>query len=416
MKSIAAHDMSRIFFINRFFYPDHSATSQILSDLAWHLTGMGRVVHVITSGQTYDNPAAQLRSEEVIQGVRVHRVSSTGFGRAGLFGRLFDYLSFYWSALILLWRLVGAGDIVVVKTDPPLLSVPAALVARAKRALLVNWLQDVYPEIAIELGVPLLRGPVGWLIAKLRDLSLRSAAANVVVGERMRALLVSKNVQPDKVYCIPNWCDDSEIFEVAHSDNPLRSEWKLQDKFVVGYSGNLGRAHDYQTMLAAAELLRGHSEIVFLMIGGGHQVKDLAREVEARGLAGAFCFKPYQPRAQLKQSLCLPDVHWLSLEPRLEGLIVPSKFYGIAAAARPTIAVGDLDGEIARLVQHHACGIGITRGDGRGMADAILSLYNDAEQRRLMGQNARKMIDEHAGRGRSLQAWESLLGGLCLQH
>jgi glycosyltransferase involved in cell wall biosynthesis len=406
--------MSKIFFINRFFFPDHSATSQILSDLAWHLTGRGLVVHVITSGQAYDNPGARLRSEEVIHGVRVHRVASTGFGRAGLLGRLLDYLSFYWSALAMLWRLVEAGDVVVVKTDPPLLSVPAALVAKAKRALLVNWLQDVYPEVAIELGVPFLRGPIGWLIAKCRDLSLRSAAANVVLGERMRALLVSKNVQPERVYCIPNWCDDSEITEVANSDNPLKSEWKLEDKFVVGYSGNLGRAHDYQTMLAAAELLRDQPEIVFLMIGGGHQVKDLAREVELRGLAGAFCFKPYQPREQLKQSLCLPDVHWLSLEPRLEGLIVPSKFYGIAAAARPTIAVGDLKGEIAGLVRQYACGIAIAKGDGRGMADAIISLYSNAEQRRLMGRNARKMIDEHAGRRRSLDAWESLLARLSL--
>ncbi|WP_128924002.1 glycosyltransferase family 4 protein [Bradyrhizobium guangxiense] len=406
--------MSKIFFINRFFFPDHSATSQILSDLTWHLTGRGRSVHVITSGQAYDNPGARLRSEEVIRGVHVHRVSSTGFGRAGLFGRLLDYLSFYWSALAMLWRLVEAGDVVVVKTDPPLLSVPAALVARGKRASLVNWLQDVYPEVATELGVPFLRGPISWLIAKLRDLSLRSAAANVVVGERMRALLVSKNVQPERVFCIPNWCDDSAITEVADSDNPLKSEWKLQDKFVVGYSGNLGRAHDYETMLAAAELLRDHPEVVFLMIGGGHQVKDLAREVELRGLASAFCFKSYQPREQLKQSLCLPDVHWLSLEPRLEGLIVPSKFYGIAAAARPTIAVGDLKGEIAGLVQRYACGIAVAKGDGRGMADAILSLHENAEQRRLMGQNARKMIDEHAGRGRSLQAWESLLVRLSL--
>jgi glycosyltransferase involved in cell wall biosynthesis len=371
---------------------------------------------VVTSGQVYDNPAAHLPPEEVIQGVRVHRVSSTAFGRGGLLGRSLDYLSFYRSALALLWRLVEAGDIVVVKTDPPLLSVPAALVAKRKRAILVNWLQDIYPEIAIELGVPFLRGPVGRLIAKVRDLSLRCAAANVVVGERMRSLLVSRNVQPERVRCIPNWCDDSEIKEVAHSDNPLRSEWKLQDKFVVGYSGNLGRAHDYRTMLAAAELLRGHAEIVFLMIGGGHQVKDLAREVEFRGLTGAFCFKPYQPRHQLKQSLSVADVHWLSLEPRLEGLIVPSKFYGIAAAARPTLAIGDLNGEIARLVQQYACGIAVAKGDGAGMAAAILRLSEGTAQARLMGQNARKMIDEDAGRERSLAAWESLLGALCLAH
>jgi glycosyltransferase involved in cell wall biosynthesis len=311
--------------------------------------------------------------------------------------------------MTLLSRLLAAGDIVVVKTDPPLLSIPAAFVTRRRKAHLVNWLQDVYPEVAIELGVPLLRGPVGWLIAKCRDISLRAAAGNVVVGERMRTLLLLKNIRTETIHCIPNWCDDSEITETARPENPLRSEWGLQDRFVVGYSGNLGRAHDYQTMLAAAELLRGHPEIVFLMIGGGHQVKDLAREVEARGLGSAFRLQPYQPRERLKQSLGLPDVHWLSLEPRLEGLIVPSKFYGIAAAGRPTIAIGALDGEIAGLLQRFACGIAIAKGDGRGMADAIFEFSQKPEQVSLMGHNARRMMDEHFGRRRSLETWELLL-------
>lgn len=407
--------MSKIFFINRFFYPDHSATSQILSDLAWHLTKSGRLVHVIASGQVYDNPGARLPSEEIIQGVHVHRVSSTSFGRAGLFGRLLDYLSFYWSAFSKLSGLLAAGDIVVVKTDPPLLSIPATIIARRKKALLVNWLQDVYPEIAIELGVPMLRGPIGWLIARCRDVSLRAATCNVVVGEHMQELLLSKQVRSEAIRCIPNWCDDREITEMERSENPLRSEWGLQDKFVVGYSGNLGRAHDYKTMLVAAELLRDQPEIIFLMIGGGHQVKRLADEVELRGLSEAFRFQPYQPRERLKQSLGLPDVHWLSLESRLEGLIVPSKFYGIAAAGRPTISVGALDGEIARLLQRFDCGIAIAAGDGSGMASAIRDLLQYQERVRLMGRNARNMIDEHFSRQRSLETWDSLLGRLTRQ-
>ena len=96
------HDMSKIFFINRFFYPDHSATSQILSDLAFYLTGVGRTVHVITSGQVYDNPSARLPAYESVHGVCIHRVASTGFGRAGLLGRLLDYITFYRSAFALL--------------------------------------------------------------------------------------------------------------------------------------------------------------------------------------------------------------------------------------------------------------------------------------------------------------------------
>jgi len=102
-------------------------------------------------------------------------------------------------------------------------------------------------------------------------------------------------------------------------------------------------------------------------------------------------------------------VHWLSLQPRLEGLIVPSKFYGIAAAGRPTIAVGAADGEIARLVGRYGCGINVAIGDGRGMAEAILNFSLNREKLQLMDRSAREMIDRYFGRARSLDRWGSLL-------
>src|SRR5262249_51843770 len=149
-------------FLNRFFFPDHSATSQILSDLAFHLAEAGRDVHVITSRQQYDNPHAVLPEAETIRGVRVHRIATTRFGRKHLPGRALDYLSFYASLQSVLRELATPGTIIVAKTDPPLLSIPAMIVARRKRAQLINWLQDIYPEIASLLGVPYAGGPIGW--------------------------------------------------------------------------------------------------------------------------------------------------------------------------------------------------------------------------------------------------------------
>jgi colanic acid biosynthesis glycosyl transferase WcaI len=404
--------MRRLIFINRFFFPDHSATSQILSDLAFHLSDAGRLVHVVTSTQIYDDPKASLPDHEVIRSVHVHRVSSTQFGRSALLGRSIDYFSFYRSVWRRLIAIAQRGDIVVAKTDPPLVSIVAMAAARRKGARLVNWLQDVYPELAVELGVPFIRGPVASGLAASRNRSLRFAEATVVVGDLMGQRIETLGTPPARIHVIPNWCNDEEIKPLGHSDNPLRQTWALQNKFVVGYSGNLGRAHEFGTVLAAAERLRDDPRILFLMIGGGKRFEELARIVKERRLESLFRFVPYQRRTTLRYSLATPDVHWISLIPELEGLIVPSKFYGVAAAGKPIIVIATKDGELARRVQEHSCGVVIEPGDADALACTLLRLSNDPRALAEMSMRARKMLEAHFTREKGFERWRQLLDAL----
>jgi colanic acid biosynthesis glycosyl transferase WcaI len=404
--------MRRLIFINRFFAPDHSATSQILSDLAFDLAGAGREVHVVTSRQIYDDAKAELPERETINGVDVHRVASTGFGRSALIGRSVDYVSFYRSVRRCLNGLVRPGDIVIAKTDPPLMSVVAKPVARRNGARLVNWLQDIYPETAVELGVPFMRGPVAASLAALRNATLREAAATVVVGDLMARKIKTLGAPAERVHVIANWCNDDDIRRIAPADNPLRQEWNLVDKFVLGYSGNLGRAHDFATVLAAAERLRDEPRVAFLMIGGGKRFAELSAAVQARGLSGAFRFLPYQARSLLSYSLGTADAHWVSLDPRLEGLMVPSKFYGIAAAGKPIVVIGDPNGELARLVQRNDCGFAIAPGDSEALAATLRQLLNAPQTVLEMGARARQMLDAHFTRRQGLARWRRLLDQL----
>jgi colanic acid biosynthesis glycosyl transferase WcaI len=129
----------------------------MVSDLAFYLAKRGHAVNVITSRQRYDAPDAHLGRNENVSGVEVHRVWASRFGRGFLPGRAIDYLTFYLSTAWRLLRLVNAGDVVVAKTDPPLISVIAGWVAGLRRARLVNWRQDLFPEVATALGVGLQR-------------------------------------------------------------------------------------------------------------------------------------------------------------------------------------------------------------------------------------------------------------------
>jgi len=404
--------MPRLIFVNRFFAPDHSATSQILSDLAFDLADRGRDVHVVTSTQLYDDAKAALPVSEIIKGVHVHRVPSTGFGRNALLGRSIDYVSFYRSMWQCLVALAQQGDIIVAKTDPPLSSIVAMAAARRKGARLVNWLQDIYPETAVELGVPFMRGPLAASLTALRNRSLRRADATVVVGDLMARKVESLGAPAARVHVIPNWCNDEDIRPVTQSENSLRQSWGLAGQFVFGYSGNLGRAHEFQTLLEAAERLRNEPRFIFLMVGGGKRFEELAQAVKRQGLTRSFRFIPYQEQKMLSYSLAAADAHWLSLNPKLEGLIVPSKFYGIAAVGKPIIVIGDKYGEIARLVQQHGCGIVVAPGDAEALADALRLLSSAPETISEMGHRARLMLDGHFTRQQALQRWRGLFDRL----
>lgn len=405
----------RILFVNRFYYPDHSATAQILTDLAEALAARGWEVSIVTSRLCYDDASVVLPGRDQHAGVSIHRIWTSRFGRAGLLGRAVDYLSFYATAFGAVLRSARRNDIVVAKTDPPLLSVVVAVAARLRGARLVNWLQDLYPEVAAELGMGVMRGPAGAVLRRLRNASLRAARVNVAIGERMAERLITEGVSAQRVVVMPNWSDEETIRPVARAGLALRDEWGLGERFVLGYSGNLGRAHEAETVLGAARLLGDRDDIMFLMIGGGRESTRLAERVTAEGLAARFQFRPYQPRARLSESLGVADVHWLSLRPELEGLIVPSKFYGIAAAGRPVIAVTDGDGEIARLVARDACGIVVTPGDAAGLATVILALAGDPERIAAMGSAARAMVERDYGRVGAFQRWDRLFERVAAQ-
>jgi len=396
-----------VVFVNRYFHPDESATAQLLTDLACGLAADGLEVHVVCCRQLYVKPRETQSVRETVRGVRVCRVWTTRFGRRRLAGRALDYLSFHASSAAALFGLLRRGDIVIAMTDPPLISIVAAAVAALKGALLVNWLQDVFPEVATRLGAGSWPGALEGLLRCLRDASLRRAAVNVVLATRMGEYLATRS-PPARIRVIGNWADPESIRPKPAAHSSLRCSLGLDERFVVGYSGNLGRAHDLATLMGAAEILRAETSVIFLMIGGGVRMEAFEKEAARRRLEQVH-FLPYQPRGALEDSLAAADVHVVSLLPALEGLIVPSKFYGILAAGRPSVFIGDPDGELARLIGEHRCGRVAASGDPAQLSEALLALKSDVRERTAMGERARQLLcSRHATRA-ALRLWAELI-------
>jgi len=389
-----------VVFVNRYFHPDQSATSRMLSDLAFRLAQRGVSVAVVTSRQLYEDPRAALAPREEINGVTIYRVSAATRGRSKLLGRALDYVSFHVAAGFELLKILARGDVVVAKTDPPLISLVVAQAAALRGAVLVNWLQDLFPEVASVLTPDLIPKWLERVLIAARNHSLRRAAMNVVLGESMHDRLLAAGVNPQRVRIVPNWADPVGVIPQPTQTSATRHRLGLEGRFVIGYSGNLGRAHEFDTLIGAARLLRGDPRFAFLITGGGAKADALRDSVRAEGL-DSFFFQGYQPAELLSDSLAAADVHFVSLLPALEGLIVPSKIYGILAAGRPTLFIGDTSGDLARMVVAEDCGVAVAVGDSRRLAAELTALRDAPARLASMGTKARKLAlarytSEHA--------------------
>ncbi|HSA79561.1 MAG TPA: glycosyltransferase family 4 protein, partial [Geminicoccaceae bacterium] len=360
---------------------------------------------------SYLNTGAVLPARAWRAGLEVRRLRHTGFGRFSLPGRAFDGATFAASALLALLTRARPGDLILAKTDPPLISVVAWLAARLTGARLVNWCQDLFPETAAAMGLRFARGPLGGALRAVRNASLRGAAMNVALSPGMAAHLAAQGVPRARRTVIPHWADGELIRPLAPRDNPLRVAWGLGERFVIGYSGNLGCAHEVDPVVELMTLLADEPGLLFLFIGAGVGYRTLRAAVAERRLENVV-FRPYQGRAQLPQSLTAPDVHLVTLRPDWEGLVMPSKLYGALAAGRPVVFVGDPEGDAARIVRD---GPGVVAPPDRmpALAVQIRALRRDSQQLARMGAAARRAY-EAATKDMSLDAWMRCLRAAAL--
>jgi glycosyltransferase involved in cell wall biosynthesis len=252
---------------------------------------------------------------------------------------------------------------------------------------------------------------VGGALRAARNASLRGAEMNVVLSQRMAARLAAQGLSQERLAVIPNWADGELIRPLAPQDNPLRAAWGLGERFVIGYSGNLGCAHAVDPLVELMTLLKDEPGLIFLFIGAGSGYRPLRAAVAARRLENVV-FRPYQDRAQLRLSLTAPDVHLVTLRPEWEGLVMPGKLYGALAAGRPVVFVGDPEGDVARLVRGGP-GLVASADQIPALAGQLRALRCDPARLARMGAAARRAY-EAATRDASLDAWTHCLRAAAL--
>lgn len=395
--------------LNQPFHPDVVATAQMGKDLADALVARGHRVSAVASRSIYGRAGAQLPKRETIDGIEIHRVGASIFGRRGLLARAADFALFYVLAAARLLTM-KKPDVVVGFTTPPFIALLGILCRVLRGARAVYWVMDLYPDVPVASGVFRARSPLTRVCEFFAGLLLRRSDATVVLGRCMKVRVLAKGAPAERVHYIPVWSDDAKVTPVEHGENPYRREWGLEGRFVVMYSGNFGLAHDSAAILETIRRLRDEP-VTFLFVGAGARKAEVLALMEREGL-GNVQWRDYVPRERLALSLSAADAHLISLARGMEGLIVPSKMFGILAVARPALFIGSPESELGRIVQESECGFVIAPGDADALTGAINRLRADADLARRMGESGRRALLGRYDRASACARWVELLESL----
>ncbi|HEX2721468.1 MAG TPA: glycosyltransferase family 4 protein [Gemmatimonadaceae bacterium] len=405
-----------LLFVNQHYWPDVASTGQHLTDLAEYLAEHGYDVHVLASRGHYLKGRLPAPLQERHNGVDIHRVQTTGFGRARVLGRLVDYASFYVQVM---WALLAGDhgkryDGVVFLTTPPLLSFLGAIARLLRGQRYGVWSMDLHPDAEIESGM-LRRGALLTRILEwMHAVGLRRADFIVDLGPYMKRRILARGVRAERTHTVNVWNRKEEVEPIAREDNPLLDELGLRDRFVVMYSGNAGIVHEFGPILEAMRLLKDDPKVYWLFVGDGPRRKEIERYVAEHGIRN-FSYRGYFTRDQLRYSLSVADAHLISLKPELVGVAVPGKLYGIIASGRPAIFVGPRESESGETVEKAGCGVVIepqAGGAAELLATTIKQWMQGPHTVLALGEAGRAAFEQSFEREACCRTWTRLLSGL----
>jgi colanic acid biosynthesis glycosyl transferase WcaI len=381
------------------FAPDSAPTGVVMTAIVDGLAERGHRLHVVTALPWYEHHAVDaqwrgrlVRSEKTPWG-RISRVHPFPTDKRNLRARALGFAGFTGLASLRALLTRPRPDVVLAMSPPLPIGLAGLAVARARRAPFVFNIQDVFPDVAIELGLLTDRRVIraaSWA----ERFSYAHSDAVTVLSDDLRDNVETKLEQRHKrhhtrVEVIPNFVDTVRITPMAH-DNAYRREHGLDGKIVVMYAGNVGLSQSLDLMIEAARAMRDRNDIAFVINGGG---SALTRLQQAAAELPSVVFVPYQPPERLGEVLAAADIHVVPLKRGLAKASVPSKLYSVLAAGRPVLASVDPDTEVDRTIRLAGAGVCVPPDDAVRFIGALRSLIDAPNDRDAMGASGRQFVE-----------------------
>lgn len=393
---------TRLLIVTQFFPPDFAATGQLIDELSHQLGKLGLEVSVFTGQPGYAYQHGSAPDSEHREGVAVRRSRVSRWASHRIRGKAINSLIFCLRAIMHLLRHARRHHLLLLTTAPPYLQILGYVVNLLTGVPYVCLIYDLYPDVATALKVMPPQHPLVRLWHRLNRQVWRRSQHIIVLSSTMKQRVIEHCPEVrDRISVIHNWADPDWIVPIPKPENPFAyTQYLLHPEhhapsacFTVLYSGNLGRCHDVETLIGAAERLRDQP-VQFVFIGGGAQQPWCQQKAQELQLKNCH-FLPYQDRQQLPYSLTACDLSLVSIKRGMEGLVAPSKLYSGLAAARPLAVICDAESYLVDLIAAAQCGQTFRQGDSAGLAAFIQHLMQHPKEAKRMGQAGRHYLQQH---------------------
>jgi colanic acid biosynthesis glycosyl transferase WcaI len=376
------------------FVPDPAAVGQHVADVAIAMARRGHRVIVYASARGYEDPTRTYPRRENLHGVEVRRLPLASFGKSSIPVRVVGTFLFMFQCLIagLFTRRI---DGIFFSTSPPLIGVIASIIHIVRDIPIAYWAMDLNPDQLIAMGKISPHGLIADFLESVNRFILRESALVIALDRFMADRLTSRIELPGQLLVLPPWSHDEQMrLPATHQTNAFRARHHLDGKFVVMYSGNHSPCHPLTTLLEAAVRLRENATIVFLFVGGGSGKREVESYIQQHQLTNVISL-PYQPLAELGDSLSAADVHVVVLGDAMVGIVHPCKIYGAMTVARPILYLGPKPSHIGDLLDSGEIGVRVDHGDVEGAVAALRQLREKGTANlREMGAAAERVLQE----------------------
>ena len=399
-------------YLVQYFPPEKSSGSDLVEDLLEGFVKHGWDIDLYTPTPTRGVTAEQRneyikkRTEKKYGGkLTIHRMhlyrEGTGFISRALRYVLFSIECFWKAATV-------SADFIFTGSGPPTQGVVVGLAKKFSRKKKVVYnLQDIFPDSLITSGICDENSKLMKIGRKMESFTYRNADVIITITDDMKANVVGKGVNPEKIKVVRNWIDVSRIRPVAAEDNKLFDELNLpRSKFYVVYAGNLGKVQGVEVILEAAELLKDQANIRFVIFGNGSEEESIKEKAKSFQNISIF---PLQPMDKVSEVYGMGDVSIIPCKRGTGGSGMPSKTWTIMATGTAIIASFDLGGEMERTIEEADCGYCVQAGNARELARTIVELKNNPELVKNMGRNARKYAEMQVAKEEAVRQYVEII-------